>query len=65
MRPTPFLIAVAFVSITQPGPTAQDAGEASASPDLPLEPARTLSLDTDEGSWNLGRRQPGRRDHRL
>ena len=51
MRPTPFLMAVAFVSITLAGPTAQEAGDASTSPDLPLEPARTLSVDTDEGSW--------------
>ena len=51
MRPTPLLMAVAFVSITPAGPTAQEAGERSASPDLPLEPTRTVSLDTDEGSW--------------
>ena len=34
-----------------PSPTAQEADDAADSPDLPLEPARTLSLDTDEGTW--------------
>ena len=51
MRPTRLLMTVAFVSITQTGLTAQATGEPSAAADLPLEPARTLSLDTDEGSW--------------
>ena len=51
MRPTPFLMAAAFASIAGVGPAAQEPDEARASADLPLEPARTLSLDTDEGSW--------------
>ena len=51
MRATPLLIAAALVSIALPSTVAQEADEASASADLPLQPARTLSLDTDEGSW--------------
>ena len=50
MRTTPFLIA-AFVLTALAGPTAQEAEDSADSPDLPLEPARTLSLDTDEGTW--------------
>ena len=51
MRATPFAIAAAFVLTALAGPTAQESDESDASPDLPLEPARTLSLDTDEGTW--------------
>ncbi len=51
MRATPFPIAAAFVLTVLAGPTAQEADDSDDSPDLPLEPARTLSLDTDEGTW--------------
>ena len=51
MRATPFPIAAAFVLTVLAGPTAQEADDSADSPDLPLEPARTLSLDTDEGTW--------------
>ena len=51
MRAIPFLIAAAFASIALAGPAPQEAGETAAPADLPLEPARTVSLDTDEGSW--------------
>ena len=51
MRATPFPIAAAFVLTVLAGPTAQAADDSADSPDLPLEPARTLSLDTDEGTW--------------
>ena len=51
MRATPFPIAAAILSFALAGPTAQEADDAADSPDLPLEPARTLSLDTDEGTW--------------
>ncbi len=51
MRATPFAIAAAILSIALAGPTAQEAADSADSPDLPLEPARTLSLDTDEGTW--------------
>ena len=51
MRATPFPIAIAFVSIALAQPTAQGADDSADSPELPLQPARTLSLDTDEGTW--------------
>ena len=51
MRATPFPIAAAFVLTVLAGPTAQEADDSADSPDLPLQPARTLSLDTDEGTW--------------
>ena len=50
MRVTPFAIAVGLVTIAAGGTTAQE-GSGSDAPDLPLEAARTLSLDTDEGTW--------------
>ena len=50
MRVTPFVIAVGLVTIAAGGTTAQE-GSGSDAPDLPLEAARTLSLDTDEGTW--------------
>ena len=51
MRATPFPIAAAILSFALAGPTAQENDESPDAPDLPLEPARTLSLDTDEGTW--------------
>ena len=51
MRATPFLIAAAILSFALAVPVAQEAEDSADSPDLPLEPARTLSLDTDEGTW--------------
>ena len=51
MRATPFPIAAAILSFALAGPTAQEAEDSADSPDLPLRPARTLSLDTDEGTW--------------
>ena len=51
MLATPSLIAAAFVLAAVAGPTAQETEDSANSPDLPLEPARTLSLDTDEGTW--------------
>ncbi len=51
MRATPFAIAAAMLSIALAGPTAQETDESNDAADLPLEPARTLSLDTDEGTW--------------
>ena len=51
MRATPFPIAAAILSFALAVPVAQEAEDSADSPDLPLEPARTLSLDTDEGTW--------------
>ena len=51
MRATPFAIAAAILSFALAVPVAQEAEDSADSPDLPLEPARTLSLDTDEGTW--------------
>ena len=51
MRTTPFLIATALALAAATGPTAQQTHESADAPDLPLEPTRTLSLDTDEGTW--------------
>ena len=51
MRTIPFLIAAALMLTALAGPAAQETGESDDPPDLPLEPARTLSLDTDEGTW--------------
>ena len=51
MRATPFPIAAAILSFALAGPTAQETDDAADSPHLPLAPARTLSLDTDEGTW--------------
>ena len=51
MRTTPFLIAAALVLTSLAGPTAQEAENSDDSLHLPLEPGRTLSLDTDEGTW--------------
>ena len=51
MRATPFAIAAAILSFALAVPVAQEADDSADSPDLPLEPARTLSLDTDEGTW--------------
>ena len=51
MRTTPFPIAAALVLAAAAGPTAQETADSADSPDLPLEPARILSLDTDEGTW--------------
>ncbi len=51
MRAMPFPIVAAILSFALAIPTAQEAGESADSPDLPLEPGRTLSLDTDEGTW--------------
>ncbi|MDE2906505.1 MAG: amidohydrolase, partial [Acidobacteriota bacterium] len=51
MRATPFPIMAAILSFALAGPTAQETDDAADSPHLPLEPARTLSLDTDEGTW--------------
>ena len=51
MRATPFLIAAAILSFALAGPTAQETEDSADSPDLPLKPERTLSLDTDEGTW--------------
>ena len=51
MRATPFLIAAAILSFGLAGPTAQETEDSVDSPDLPLKPERTLSLDTDEGTW--------------
>ena len=51
MRATPFLIAAAILSFALAGPTAQESEDSVDSPDLPLKPERTLSLDTDEGTW--------------
>ena len=50
MRDNPFVIAAALVTLAV-GSTAAQGGSGSGSPDLPLEPERTLSLDTDEGTW--------------
>ena len=50
MRPRS-LIAAAILSFALAVPVAQEADDSADSPDLPLEPARTLSLDTDEGTW--------------
>ena len=65
MRTNPFPIAAAILSIALAGLAAQEAGDTGDSPDLPLKPGRTLSLDTDEGSWISVDGQSGRRDHRL
>ena len=51
MRATPILIAGACVSIALVGLAAQESEEKAGSADLPLAAARTVSLDTDEGSW--------------
>ena len=51
MRATPAVMAAVFVTIAVGGPVAQEADETAAGADLPLEPARTLSLDIDEGTW--------------
>ena len=51
MRTIPFLIAAALMLTALAGAAAQEAGDSDDPPDLPLEPARTLSLDTDEGTW--------------
>ena len=51
MRATPFPIAAAILAFALAGPAARESGDPADSPDLPLEPARTLSLDTDEGTW--------------
>ena len=52
MQATPFVTAavLAAVLVATSGAAAQE-GSWSDSPDLPLEAARTLSLDTDEGTW--------------
>ena len=51
MRATPSLTAATILALALAGPAAQETDESADSPDLPLEPARTLSLDTDEGTW--------------
>ena len=51
MRASRFLIAAALVALAVGSLAAQEAEESTGSPDLPLEAARTLSLDTDEGTW--------------
>ena len=50
MHATPFVTAAVLVAVAAGGAAARE-GSGSDSPDLPLEPARTLSLDTDEGTW--------------
>ena len=51
-RAVPFVLVAVFVSLAPGGPRAQEeAGVAADAPDLPLKPERTVSLDTDEGSW--------------
>ena len=51
MHVTPFVIAAGLVTLAVGSFAAQDAGDSTDSPDLPLTPERTLSLDTDEGTW--------------
>ena len=51
MRATPFPIAAAILTFALAAPAAQETDGSADSPELPLEPARTLSLDTDEGTW--------------
>ena len=51
MRATPFLIAAAILAFGLAGPAARETDESADSAGLPLKPARTLSLDTDEGTW--------------
>ncbi|MCY3845639.1 MAG: hypothetical protein OXH69_19110, partial [Acidobacteria bacterium] len=50
MRDNPFVIAAAL-TLALGSLTAQEAGDSTGSPDLPLKPERSLSLDTDEGTW--------------
>ncbi len=50
MHATPFVTAAVLVAAAA-GTTAAQEGSGSDAPDLPLEAARTLSLDTDEGTW--------------
>ncbi len=51
MRATPFPIAAAILAFALAGPAARETDETADSADLPLKPARTLSLVTDEGTW--------------